>query len=302
MKKIAFIIGYPRSGTTMLATMLSRHSAICTMGETHFFLTTNLFPLFRHTYNWWNNYINHNRRFKMIDFRLSDNTDLKKKLSASEYFTCYAESYREHKGAAWFVEKSPTHIDVLPSIRSAYPNAPIINIVRDVRDTTASMLNASWANNSPIKHVAEWKAVQRRTKRFKDFNGMNILNVRYEDLLANPELELTRILKHIDPALIYSDSLLNDTAVRDAIPECEKAWKEKAGHKPDLTRQFAWKKKSEPWHRYAALCNDELAIWGYELQPKCRLSFIDKLLAFIYVTPLYRNLRVLIKSRTLYDR
>ncbi|MEK9766105.1 MAG: sulfotransferase [Thalassolituus sp.] len=255
MAHIAFVTGYPRSGTTMLATMLARHANICTMGETHFFLSTNFRPLRKHTHTWWNHFINHNRRFQIIDFRLPDN-------ESAELLNAYCQT----KNADWFIEKSPTHVDVLPSIRKAYPDAPIIHIVRDVRDTTASMLNASWAHNSPLKHISEWKAALRRVKRYSAKPGMNILHVRYEDLLTNPEAELTRILKHIDPTLAYSDSLLSDTTSTDAIPEYEKAWKQKAGEKPDASRIFAWKTTPEAWHNLAALANSELGEWGYELQ------------------------------------
>ncbi len=302
MTKIAFITGYARSGTTMLATMLSRHPKICTMGETHFFITTNLFPMRRKPQSWWNQFLDNDRRFGILEHRLVDNGDDNIKLSRKEYFDLYSESYCQKKAAEWYIDKSPSHLDVIPSIHEQYPDAPIINLVRDVRDTTASMLKAPWAHNSPLKHIIEWKASQKRVQKFSDTYGIPILNVRYEDLLADPEVVLTRILKYIDESLEYSDALLDDSTATDAIPEFEREWKEKAAEKPDASRLYAWKRKPEAWCSFAFLCNSELARLGYELQSPVSLGFIDRMKVLFFSTRIYRNLRVFIKVRSIYDK
>ena len=147
----------------------------------------------------------------------------------------------------------------------------------------------------------EWTAIQRRTLSFCSRPGMNILNVRYEDLLTDPERELTNILAHIDKRLEYSDALLQASSDTDAIPDAEKEWKEKASQKPDASRIYAWKSKPEAWHKYAALCNSELEAWGYEPQPTTEIGFIDRIKAKVLVSDLYRNFRAYVKIRSLYD-
>jgi hypothetical protein len=302
LSNIAFITGYARSGTTMLATMLSRHPKICTMGETHFFITTNLFPIAKKTQSWWNRFLDNDRRFGILEHRLVNPGDENVKLTRKEYFDLYSADYCKKKIAEWYVDKSPSHLDVIPSIYKEYPNAPIINLVRDVRDTTASMLKAPWAHNSPLKHMIEWRVSQQRIQKFSEVYGIPILNVRYEDLLAEPEIVLTRILKYIDGSLEYSEALLSDSTATDAIPHFEREWKEKAAEKPDASRLYAWKRKPESWCSYAFLCNNELSRLGYELQEPIKIGLIEKVKVFIYSTSIYRNFRVFIKVRSIYDK
>lgn len=302
MNNIVFVTGFPRSGTTLLATILSRHNKLCTMGETHYFLATNLLPILPKTKRWWNNYIANNRRFQMIDYRLTDDEESDKKMTRDEYFSIYSSSYAKTKHAEWFVEKSPVHVDVIPSIRKAYPDAPIINIVRDVRDTTHSMLESPWAHNDPLKHMIEWRCFQRQAKRFEKKYQIGMYQVKYEDLLSKPEETIAAILKYISPELEFSEVLLTDSKALDAIPDYEKAWKSKAAEKPDVSRLNAWKKAPQPWHKYAAICNKELESYGYEPCVERDISLKEKCIAWVYSTSAYRNLRVFVKLRSIYDR
>lgn len=100
------------------------------------------------------------------------------------------------------MEKTPGHALYIPEIMQLLPSARIIHIVRDPRDTVASLLAASkgwgrrWAPNRAKKAAQVWvkHVSEARAAAVKVPTG-NYVELSYEKLCANPADEL-RALVH----------------------------------------------------------------------------------------------------------
>jgi len=96
-----------------------------------------------------------------------------------------------------FVEKSPSHTIYAEMILKGYPEAKIIEVVRDGRDACVSMekLKKEWFPAERKKQIRYWKQSVElgiKLKSDKSFSG-RILLVRYEDLKENPEKEIKKM-------------------------------------------------------------------------------------------------------------
>lgn len=98
-----------------------------------------------------------------------------------------------------FVEKTPGHILWIPEILDLFPQTRFIHVVRDARDVVASLLAASqswgsgWAPRRAGSAAATWRShVEAGLAAARQLPGTQLIEVRYEDLHANPIGQLRR--------------------------------------------------------------------------------------------------------------
>lgn len=121
-----FIVGSPRSGTTILGEILDIHSEINQWYEPYFI---------------WDKF-----------FRLSahdERTELDATPEVIQYIQGSFERYRTRSGCRFLVDKSPRNSLKIPFIKKIFPHARFIHIVRDGRDATLS-INREWVNRIKI--------------------------------------------------------------------------------------------------------------------------------------------------------
>jgi hypothetical protein len=103
-----------------------------------------------------------------------------------------------------FVEKTPSHVLYVPEIAELLPAARFVHVLRDARDTVASLLSASrswgrtWAPRSArgatgmwVQHVRAARAAQTQ------IGAERFYEVRYEALHADTATELRRLVQWI---------------------------------------------------------------------------------------------------------
>ncbi len=198
-----FIVGSPRSGTTLLRKVLDRHPALAICGETRFYgdvyarrrIFGDLSDL-------------RNRR-RLVEQFLStvrakrigvDPARLRAKLlsDANSYqalFTCILEYYTETRGKKRCGEKTPHHAFFTETLCEWFPGAAIIHLVRDPRDVVASLQLRPWAPSSVVNNAWMWVLFNRGARRSSHRPGY--LLVHYEKPVAHPEQELMRICAHV---------------------------------------------------------------------------------------------------------
>jgi hypothetical protein len=92
--------------------------------------------------------------------------------------------------AVYICEKTPAHIHRAPQILSCYPEARFIVMVRDPRDVACSARRRGFTINDA---VTRWSHDNNTAILLLRENQSASILTRYEDLVAHPEQELTRL-------------------------------------------------------------------------------------------------------------
>ncbi len=197
-KEFVFIVGAPRSGTTLLQRILCVHPSFFSIeGETKIFTARNIFS---------HNHFGLSQEQLAHLFESSQDT--------VDYFERGATVLGVQNGGRTFVEKTPSHVLRIQFLLKHFPNAKFVNIFRDGRDCYCSALQHPGIPQSRSvssfasywsKSVSCWLAVNRLK---------NTYQLKYEDLTSNPELEISKLMHHLgssphdsqlDPKALSSD-------------------------------------------------------------------------------------------------
>jgi len=142
------------------------------------------------------------------------------------YHLFMMREYADRKGAARFGEKTPSNVWYLTDLRRIYPDARIIEIVRDPRAVVASALKVPFTSDDVLTNAIKWKCDIRFGLAFaRGDDGYR--RVRYEQLVQDPETELTRLCDFLGEA--FSPSMLEyHRSAAELIHD--EPWKERATH------------------------------------------------------------------------
>jgi len=191
-----FIVGMGRSGTTLLRLMLSAHPRIYITHETSF-------------YAWESTYSRRKARGDFLDYYFQSSSfrwldlhqdrilaGLRSPLPrdrVKDAFTAIMREKAADYGRVRFGDKTPAHAFYLKRIFEDYPEARVIHIVRDPRLVAASLLKMPWGSRSLFCNAAlcdiVWRVVQKYHNR--------ILEIRLEDLVANPRQVMSGVLDYV---------------------------------------------------------------------------------------------------------
>ena len=192
MKKVIFIVGAPRSGTTWLQIMLAKHPDIATCQERHLF-SSYLAPMRKA-------WINHRNNNRGIGLQAAISYD-----QFVQYQRLFASSVISSKSTkSIFVEKTPAHVRHIEHIIEVFPNAHFIHIVRDPRAVVNSLqaANRSWGTSWAGKGVVENAELWLNDVNFASISAKQhqeiFYEVSYEQLLEKTDFELYNLFKWID--------------------------------------------------------------------------------------------------------
>ena len=226
-----FIVGAPRSGTTLVQSALSAHPRLHVPPETEFFLKFDSPPDPGAPAREWDEYFG--RWFSSdawTDQGLSEREFREAALatdrSARSIFLALMRTHAERAGKPRIGEKSPHHCRRVRRILRAFPDARFIHVVRDPRDVVASRLNVPWTRQSAIGLARSWCGIIREHERLAaELPEERYTSVRYEDFVSDPEPSARRLCAFLgedyDPAVLADRDRVGGThASREA------AWKD----------------------------------------------------------------------------
>ena len=196
----AFLLGFPRSGTTLLDTMLDAHGGFTVMEER---------PSIQ----------------AMLDAYLAAGlsypADLPR-LSAAVESDMRAAYFRVCREASWdgarpLVDKSPFASAHAGLIQRIFPGAPLIFLARHPCDVVLSCFMNNFELNSGTVHFTRLDSTVKLYcdamalwLLYRERLPLNHIMLRYEDLVSRPEAELRRLLEFLH--MPWSPSVLDHAA------------------------------------------------------------------------------------------
>ncbi|MEO1400868.1 MAG: sulfotransferase [Cyanobacteria bacterium J06635_1] len=213
-----FIVGVPRSGTTLLASMLSAHPTIAISPESHFL--NYWLPIWGHLPldAFWQKLLQSNRfsYFGIDADAVWSRAQTKGQPTHRTLFESMLEIYAAQLNKVRWGEKTPMHYQHLDQIFDWYPNASVLWLLRDPRAVVSSLLRAHWASDYTDENARLWDQSLRDYERYWCSN-VRVKQVRYETLLTQPQTCLKQICEFLDvpyiPDLINRRSLANSPIV-----------------------------------------------------------------------------------------
>jgi len=179
-KQPIFIIGCPRSGTTLVRVILDSHQNICSGPEAHLIEKLKSF----------NEKVNKNWK-NLEPYKLTKEEYLK---NLGNVFSSFQESYTKSKDKKRWAEKTPDNIFYVDFINQLFPDCQFINIIRDGRDVVCSF-KERWGRKSILNAMKNWnKSIELSFEYKKKFSKDRYLEVRYEKLVNSPEIETKKII------------------------------------------------------------------------------------------------------------
>ena len=185
---LVFLIGFPRSGTTLLDTMLRSHNDIQVIEEKP--MIENIEELIQVNYD-----------TEIVNFySLSNNERL---ILRGKYFE-FLKEYSNNKKSL-IIDKLPLNTVSLPLINFLFPNARIIFTYRHPYDTVLSCFQQFFSPNIAMANLVSLKSSAKMYDRvmnawniYKNSLPINFVTSKYEDLVEDFELNTSKILKFLD--------------------------------------------------------------------------------------------------------
>jgi hypothetical protein len=229
-----FIVGCPRSGTTMLQQALGRHSQIAIPPETAFFTIPRFSTRGRREHL--------QRLNEDLGIALPHNPSTATAGAARALYEEMTRLYLTHLGkvgVTHFGEKTPVHLSRLRQIRQVFPDARAICIYRDGRDVALSLLSLPWTSRDLYVNFALWRYCCRLQRQLQRAAELPVHFVRYEDLVAGPERELRAITAFL--GLPYEARLTDASIDAGGVPPWESQWKARANEPIHPGRLGLWR-------------------------------------------------------------
>ncbi len=182
-----FVIGMPRSGTTLVEQIIASHPQAAGAGE---------LPLFE-------------------QFRLACEKSPPSPERIGAFVLDYLQELQRYGADAQrVVDKRPFNFQNLGLIRAVFPKARIVHCRRDPRDTCLSIFftnfNDQHAFSTGLDDIAAFYDLYAELMgRWRETFPEALYELSYEDLIAEPEAEIRRLIAHLgldwDPACLAFD-------------------------------------------------------------------------------------------------
>ncbi len=243
---LIFVVGNSRSGTTMMGRILGRHPEVFTFHELHFFeqlwtptaqscylskaeaeqLAARLICIQRDGYLTQGNPDRFSEESQKLIVEIQAET-----LTPAEVFEAFLLYEAAKHGKRIPCDQTPRNVFYISEILELYPEARLINMIRDPRDVLLSQkgrwkrrfLGAksmpikatvlSWINYHPITTSKLWNSSIGASERFA--GNERVYSVHFENLLSEPEKTVQNICEFV--GISFESSLLEVPQIGSSI-------------------------------------------------------------------------------------
>ena len=265
------VLGVRRSGTTLLRVMLDRNPALAVPDESYF--VPQLARRHRGAVDP-AAFVDDLRRLPtLVEWELHPDAvaaRLQPGGGTGAAIAAVFEAYAIARGKARWGDKTPLYMQYLPLLERLFPGALFVHLVRDGRDAALSYLSvpegimtAGWGHPRDAGGFAcQWTTEVRAARVLGGRVGPGrYLEIRYEDLVADPAAELRRVCSFA--GLVYDDGMLG------YVGETDSARKEHQQrlNEPPRVGVRDWRTEMSPAdvRAFEAVAGDLLHELGYEV-------------------------------------
>jgi len=318
-----FIIGCPRSGTTVFQLLLDSHPLIAVPPESHFFLSYRRLldnPAFDLTSS---------RHFDLFlrmvekDWRIR-NWKLDSPLaeiysnvprSPAHFIDMLFSAYARQEGKVHWGDKTPQHAQCLETILAVFPQARIIHLVRDGRDVAESLARVHIGPQSITGRARRWRHYINRVEQVRShISPSRFKAVRFEDLVMRTEETMAAVFRFLEeePADRGRNIASRDSAAgrqyRTSSPLHSSAARPLSGDKIGVYKKNMTEREKEI---FESIAGRELRANGYTTaarDERCSITVREKI-SFAAEDTLWRYLRKIfspdnygLAAKQVYDR
>lgn len=240
---VIFLTGVGRSGTTMLQSMLHSHSKINFSVETHF-IKRYVVPFLLTKEKVKGGTLQDDKFIQRLSSQKQEQICSKDFTSIEDLNQAFLKILEPEDGVAdsFLGDKDTEHVRYFPHIKEFMDDAYMIHIVRDPRDVVASRLKTEWGAKRSLEfHMAEYQYYLKKVrKEGPALFDERFYELKYEDLLDNPEQVLTKLLSILN--LTYEPSMLEFYKTgNDLVSADEKKWKGNVSKPLDKSNSGKWR-------------------------------------------------------------
>jgi len=195
-----FLLGASRSGTDLLAAMLGAHPELVMLHETGF--VPRLAEMIRSEPMTVERVIKVMAAAGPLEAHGLSEAEMRRRLEALDdikaaaVLRCFYEAAAESAGATRWGDDTPSYLKRVRRIQRALTEARFVHVVRDGRDTLAAR-PAEITTGAAIATGQRWSK-KVRTPRVQAHLIDHLLEVRYEELVADPEPVLRRVCDFVE--------------------------------------------------------------------------------------------------------
>ena len=185
---IIFILGMPRSGTSLLEQIISSHADVIGGGELP--ILSNII------------------KKKFMEDNILQNNNIMKILNESIEIKNISNEYKNYIdyfdiGKKFIVDKSPLNFFWIGFIKIFFPNAKIIHCHRDPKNNCLSIYKTLFEKSLKFSYdeddlIKFYKMYQDLMKFWQSEKKINFIDVNYESLIKNNQNEIKRIIKECE--------------------------------------------------------------------------------------------------------
>ncbi len=274
-----FILGAPRSGTTLLSMLLDSHDQFAIPYESHFIV-----PLYQRWHLCQDEYLENldeivdwifdNKYVRSWVPAISrDDVDTKQCSTigdlVSHIFSLYALASNKPKWG----DKTPSYLTHANILNSLFADCLFIHLVRDGRDAALSHYRTSFGPAGFLPALDRWnREVTIARKMLSMLPQQRTMEIRYEDLVAEPATELKIVCDFLQ--IPFSESMLSKLKEKS-----EKVGSRASSHHSNLAGPikqdscYKWKKELSAADQHLAwqIAHELLQELGYEQGRSVRL-------------------------------
>ena len=174
-----FVVGMPRSGTSLLEKALSCHSDISGAGELE--------------------------DIRILGVAIAQNPCDPDPETIDIFRTKYLSVLKKKSnGCRYVIDKMPQNFRFIPLIKRAFPEAKVVHILRDKYAVCWSNYRTNFGmqglrySYDLVDTVKYYKLYEEMMSHWSELNSGSFYSVQYEEMTERPELELRKIISYLE--------------------------------------------------------------------------------------------------------